>query len=102
MSPVAASAKTDLPEILMVATTSGETIQVTEVKTRKASSKAKAPAHGNGAPAVEGADSNSKPAAKASKAKAAPTAGTTAKPKAPPKPKTAPAATSGKSPAPKT
>ena len=101
MSPVAASAKTDLPEILMVATTSGETIQVTEVKTRKASSKAKAPAHANGAPAVEGEDSNSKPAAKASKAKAAPTAGTTAKPKAPPKPKTAPAATSGKSPAPK-
>ena len=101
MSPVAASAKTDLPEILMVATTSGETIQVTEVKTRKASSKAKAPAHANGAPAVEGADSNSKPAAKASKAKAAPTAGTTTKPKAPPKPKTAPAATSGKSPAPK-
>ena len=67
----------------MVTTTSGETLQV---KTRKASSKAKAPAHGNGAPAVEGEDSISKPAAKASKAKAAPTAGTTAKPKAPPKP----------------
>ena len=83
MSPVAASAKTDLPELLMVTTTSGETLQV---KTRKASSKAKAPAHGNGAPAVEGEDSISKPAAKASKAKAAPTAGTTAKPKAPPKP----------------
>ncbi len=83
MSPVAASAKNDLPELLMVTTTSGETLQV---KTRKASSKAKAPAHGNGAPAVEGEDSISKPAAKASKAKAAPTAGTTAKPKAPPKP----------------
>ena len=83
MSPVAASAKTDLPELLMVTTTSGETLQV---KTRKASSKAKAPAHGNGAPAVEGEDSISKPAAKASKTKAAPTAGTTAKPKAPPKP----------------
>ncbi|MCX5941895.1 MAG: RNA polymerase sigma factor RpoD [Cyanobacteria bacterium] len=83
MSPVAASAKTDLPELLMVTTTSGETLQV---KTRKASSKAKAPAPGNGAPAVEGEDSNSKPAAKANKAKAAPTTGTTAKPKAPPKP----------------
>jgi hypothetical protein len=38
MSPVAASAETGLPEILMVATSSGETIQVA---TRKASSKAK-------------------------------------------------------------
>ncbi len=87
MSPVAASAKTDLPELLMVTTTSGETLQVkTRKASSKASSKAKAPAHGNGAPAVEGEDSISKPAAKASKAKAAPTAGTTAKPKAPPKP----------------
>ena len=51
MSPVAASAKTDLPELLMVTTTSGETLQV---KTRKASSKAKAPAPGNGSPEVEG------------------------------------------------
>jgi len=101
MSPVATSAKTDLPELLMVASPTGETIQV---KTRKASSKAKAPAHGNGAPAVEaveGEDSNSKPAAKASKAKAAPTAGSTAKPKAPPKPLAATAGASGKSPAPK-
>ena len=89
MSPVAASVKTDLPEILMVATTSGETIQVKEVKTRKASSKAKVPAHGNGDPAVDGDDSTSKPAAKASKAKA------------PPKPKTGATAASGKSAAPK-
>jgi len=101
MSPVAASVKTDLPEILMVATTSGETIQVKEVKTRKASSKAKLPAHGNGGPAVDGDDSTSKPAAKASKAKAAPKTGSTAKPKAPPKPKTGATATSGKSAAPK-
>jgi len=98
MSPVAASAKTDLPEILMVATTTGETIQV---KTRKASSKAKAPAAGNGSPVVEGDDSTSKPAAKASKAKAAPQTGTTAKPKAPPKPKAAATPTSGKSTPPK-
>ena len=98
MSPVAASVKTDLPEILMVATTSGETIQIKEVKTRKASSKAKVPAHGNGDPEVDGDDSTSKPAAKASKAKAAPT---TAKPKAPPKPKTGATAASGKSAAPK-
>jgi RNA polymerase primary sigma factor len=98
MSPVAASAKTDLPEILMVATTSGETIQV---KTRKASSKAKAPAHGNGSPEVEGDGSTSKPAAKASKAKAAAPTGPTAKPKAPPKPKAAATATSGKSAPPK-
>ena len=89
MSPVAASVKTDLPEILMVATTSGETIQVKEVKTRKASSKAKVPAHGNGDPEVDGDDSTSKPAAKASKAKA------------PPKPKTGATAASGKSAAPK-
>ena len=101
MSPVAASVKTDLPEILMVATTSGETIQVKEVKTRKASSKAKVPALGNGGPGVEGDDSTSKPAAKASKAKAAPKTGTTAKPKAPPKPKTGATATGGKSAAPK-
>jgi RNA polymerase primary sigma factor len=102
MSPVAASVKTDLPEILMVATTSGETIQVKEVKTRKASSKAKVPALGNGGPGAEGDDSTSKPAAKTSKAKAAPKTGTTAKPKAPPKPKTGAAtATSGKSAAPK-
>ncbi len=102
MSPVAASVKSDFPEILMVATTSGETIQVKEVKTRKASSKAKLPAHGNGGPAVDGDDSTSKPAAKASKAKAAPKTGTTAKPKAPPKPKTGAAtATGGKSAAPK-
>ena len=93
MSPVAASVKTDLPEILMVATTSGETIQIKEVKTRKASSKAKVPAHGNGDPAVDGDDSTSKPAAKA--------APTTAKPKAPPKPKTGATAASGKSAAPK-
>lgn len=98
MSPVAASVKTDLPEILMVATTSGETIQVKEVKTRKASSKAKVPAHGNGDPVEDGDDSTSKPAAKASKTKAAPT---TAKPKAPPKPKTGATAASGKSAAPK-
>ena len=89
MSPVAASVKSDFPEILMVATTSGETIQVKEVKTRKASSKAKVPAHGNGDPAVDGDDSTSKPAAKASKAKA------------PPKPKTGATAASGKSAAPK-
>ena len=101
MSPVAASVKTDLPEILMVATTSGETIQVKEVKTRKASSKAKLPAHGNGGPAVDGDDSTSKPAAKASKAKAAPKTGSTAKPKAPPKPKTSATATGAKSAAPK-
>ena len=102
MSPVAASVKSDFPEILMVATTSGETIQVKEVKTRKASSKAKLPAHGNGGPAVDGDDSTSKPAAKASKAKAAPKTGSTAKPKAPPKPKTGAAtATGGKSAAPK-
>ena len=102
MSPVAASVKSDFPEILMVATTSGETIHVKEVKTRKASSKAKLPAHGNGGPAVDGDDSTSKPAAKASKAKAAPKTGTTAKPKAPPKPKTGAAtATGGKSAAPK-
>ncbi len=101
MSPVAASVKSDFPEILMVATTSGETIQVKEVKTRKASSKAKLPAHGNGGPAVDGDDSTSKPAAKASKAKAAPKTGSTAKPKAPPKPKTGVTATGGKSAAPK-
>ena len=101
MSPVAASVKSDFPEILMVATTSGETIQVKEVKTRKASSKAKLPAHGNGGPAVDGDDSTSKPAAKASKAKAAPKTGSTAKPKAPPKPKTGATATGGKSAAPK-
>ena len=82
----------------MVATTSGETIQV---KTRKASSKAKAPAHGNGSPEVEGDGSTSKPAAKASKAKAAAQTGSTAKPKAPPKPKAAATATSGKSAPPK-
>ena len=94
MSPVAASAKTDLPEILMVATTSGETIQV---KTRKA----KAPAQGSGGPSEEGDGSNGEPAVKASKAKAAPKTATTAKPKAPPKPKTAATATSGKPAAPK-
>ena len=94
MSPVAASAKTDLPEILMVATTSGETIQV---KTRKP----KAPAHGNGGPSEEADGSTSEPAAKASKAKAAPKTGTTTKPKAPPKTKTAATATSGKASAPK-
>ncbi len=98
MSPVAASAKTDLPEILIVATTAGETLQV---KTRKASSKAKAPAPGNGSPEVEGDGSTSTPAAKASKAKAAPKTGTTANPKAPPKPKAAATATSGKSAPPK-
>jgi RNA polymerase primary sigma factor len=98
MSPVAASAKTDLPEILMVATTAGETLQV---KTRKASSKAKAPAPGNGSTEVDGDGSSSTPAAKASKAKAAPKTGTTAKPKAPPKPKAAATATSGKSAPPK-
>ena len=95
MSPVAASAKSGLPEILMVATTSGETIQVA---TRKAS-KAKAPAHGDGSASADGDGSDSKPAAKASKAKAAPKAGATAKPKAPPKPKAA--ATAGKAAAPK-
>ncbi len=94
MSPVAASAKTDLPEILMVATTSGETIQV---KTRKP----KAPAHGNGGPSEEADGSTSEPAAKASKAKAAPKTGTTTKPKAPPKTKTAATATSDKASAPK-
>ncbi len=95
MSPVAASAKTGLPEILMVATTGGETIQVT---TRKASSKAKAPAHGDSSPSTDGEANDSTPAAKASKTKAAPKTGATAKPKAPPKPKTA---ESGKSAAPK-
>jgi len=79
----------------MVATTSGETIQVA---TRKAS-KAKAPAHGDGSASADGDGSDSKPAAKASKAKAAPKAGATAKPKAPPKPKAA--ATAGKAAAPK-
>ncbi|MCX5944600.1 MAG: RNA polymerase sigma factor RpoD [Cyanobacteria bacterium] len=98
MSPVAASAKTGLPEILMVATTSGETIQVA---TRKASSKAKALAHGDGSSAAEGEGSDAQPAAKASKAKAAPKTGAAAKPKAPPKPKTGATAASGKSAAPK-
>ena len=82
----------------MVATTSGETIQVA---TRKASSKAKALAHGDGSSAAEGEGSDAQPAAKASKAKAAPKTGVAAKPKAPPKPKTGATAASGKSAAPK-
>ena len=82
----------------MVATTSGETIQVA---TRKASSKAKALAHGDGSSAAEGEGSDAQPAAKASKAKAAPKTGAAAKPKAPPKPKTGATAASGKSAAPK-
>ena len=98
MSPVAASAKAGLPEILMVATTNGETIQVA---TRKASSKAKAPAHGDGSPSADGEGKAAKATTKASKAKAAPKTGATAKPKAPPKPKDGTTAASGKSTPPK-
>ena len=79
----------------MVATSSGETIQVA---TRKASSKAKAPAHGDGSPSADG---EGKAAKAASKAKAAPKTGATAKPKAPPKPKDGTTAASGKSTPPK-
>ncbi len=98
MSPVAASAKSGLPEILMVATTSGETIQVA---TRKAPSKAKASAQGTGSTTAPADGSDAKPATKASKAKTTAKTGAAAKPKAPPKAKASAEAGSGKSTAPK-